>query len=169
MLDYVNTSLTNTSNYININQINTSNFLNKQNIIIPSTGFWYDIGTGLYCYDLNIELYIKSIDVGSGFRSRNFRITTYVDKADYRTKWNLYFNNQYINFPDTLTFITNNNSNVSGNSYANDNYNNGIILGKTTDTKIGYWHLNLQNFNYIRYISTIHWDMNVIIENLNRT
>jgi len=29
--------------------------------------------------------------------------------------------------------------------------------------------LNLQNFNYIRYISTIHWDMNVIIENLNRT
>ena len=86
LLDYVNTSLTNTSNYININQINTSNFLNKQNIIIPSTGFWYDTGTGLYCYDLNIELYIKSIDVGSGFRSRNFRITTYVDKADYRTK-----------------------------------------------------------------------------------
>ena len=79
--------------------------MNKQNIIIPSTGFWYDTGTGLYCYDLNIEQYVKSIDIGSGFRSRIFRITTYVDKADYRTKWNLYFNNQNINFPDTLTFI----------------------------------------------------------------
>ena len=123
----------------------------------------------LYCYDLNIEQYVKSIDIGSDFRSRNFRIFTYVDKADYRTKWNLYFNNEYINFPETLTFITNNNSNVSGMSFANDNYTNSIILGKTTDSKIGYWAINNMNFNYIRYISYTHWELNVIIENLNRT
>ena len=144
--------------------------MNKQNIIIPSTGFWYDTNKNLYCYDgLNIEQYVKSIDIGNGFRSRNFRINTYVDKADYRTKWNLYFNNEYINFPETLTFITNNNSNVSGMSFANDNYTNSIILGKTNDTKIGYWHLNYSSFNYIRYVSYTHWKLNVIIENLNRT
>ena len=92
-----------------------------------------------------------------------------MDKADYRTKWNLYFNNEYINFPETLTFITNNNSNVSGMSFANDSYTNGIIWKKTNDTKIGYWAINNVNFNYIRYVSYTHWDMNIIIENLNKT
>ena len=81
----------------------------------------------------------------------------------------LYINNQYINFSETLTFLTNNNSNVSGNSFPNDLYTNGIILGKTTDAKIGYWHINNINFNFIRYISYTHWTIYCIIENLNRT
>jgi hypothetical protein len=39
----------------------------------------------------------------------------------------------------------NNNSNVSGTSYPNDNYANGIILGKTQNTNIGYWNLLSSN------------------------
>ena len=58
----------------------------------------------------------------------------------------------------------NNNSNVSGNSYANDNYGNGLILGKTKETNIGCWNLNPINYNYIRYVSYLHWDLNVQIE-----
>ena len=35
----------------------------------------------------------------------------------------------------------NNNSNVFGNSFANDNYNDGIILGKTQNINVGFWNL----------------------------
>ena len=61
----------------------------------------------------------------------------------------------------------NNNSNVSGIFYPNDAYANALILGKTTNNNIGYWNVLLTNYNYIRYLSYLGWDTNVVIENLS--
>jgi len=121
LLNYTNTNNSNTSNYISTNVLNlsnlcinintnTSNFTRKTNVILPNTKFWYDGVNGVYCYDLNIEQYVKSTDLGNSYKARAFRISTYVPEADWRTKWNLYFNNQYINYPETLTIYMNNNS-----------------------------------------------------------
>ena len=84
--------------------------MRKINIVLPKTSFWYDAQNSLYCYDLNIEQYVKSTDLGNGYKSRVFRISAYVPIADWRTKWNLLYNNQYINNPETLTFYMNNNN-----------------------------------------------------------
>jgi membrane-bound metal-dependent hydrolase YbcI (DUF457 family) len=140
--------------------------LKKTNVILPSSNFQYDGGNALYYYDLNIEKYVPSI-LTTGYKSREFRITTYVANCDWRTGNNLYYNNQYINFPETLTFYMNNNSNVLGISYPNDAYANALILGKTTNNNIGYWNVLLSNYNYIRYLSYLGWDTNVVIENLS--
>ena len=155
------------SNYcLNVNN-NTSNFIRKTNVILPTNNFWYDTTNNVFCYDLNIEQYVKSTNLGNNYKSRVFRISTYVANADWRTNWNLYYNNQYINYPETLTVYMNNNSNVSGISYANDGYANGLILEKTQNTNIGYFNLIPNNYNYIRYMSYLGWNTNVIIENLN--
>ena len=72
-----------------------------------------------------------------------------------------------MNYPETLTIYMNFNSNVLGNSYPNNNYANGIILGKTQNTNIGYWNLlssNLNSYYYIRFFSKIGWDLNIVIE-----
>ena len=60
----------------------------------------------------------------------------------------------------------NNSSNYLGIYTPNDNYTNGIILGKSRDTNIGYFNLVPNNYNYIRYITKVGWDTNVIIERL---
>ena len=176
--NYININNSNTSNYIKTNVLNlsnlcinintnTSNFTKKTNVILPNTKFWYDGVNGIYCYDLNIEQYVKSTDLGNSYKARAFRISTYVPAADWRTKWNLYFNNQYINYPETLTIHMNNNSNALGNSYPNDAYTNGLIIGKTQNTNIGYWNFVPTNYNYIRYLSYVGWETSVVIENLN--
>jgi hypothetical protein len=161
----VNTNI-NFSNLINIANINTSNFLKKTSILLSGSNFQYDGPNGLYYYDLNIEKYVPSI-LTSGCKSRVFCISTYVPYCDWRTGNNLYYNNKYINFPEPLTIYMNNNSNVSGASYPNDAYANGLILGKTTNNSIGYWNLLLNNYNYIRYLSYLGWDTNIIVENLS--
>jgi len=61
----------------------------------------------------------------------------------------------------------NNNRNNGGATVADDAYGNGIILGKTANTNIGYWNIVLNNYNYIRYLTCVGWDTNVIIENLS--
>jgi hypothetical protein len=43
-----------------------------------------------------------------------------------------------------------NSSNNFGSITANDNYANGIILGKIKDTNVGYWNFIPDNYNYIR-------------------
>ena len=161
----MNTNI-NFSNLINIANINTSNFLKKTSILLSGSNFQYDGPNGIYYYDLNIEKYVPSI-LTSGYKSRVFRISTYVPYCDWRTGNNLYYNNKYINYPEPLTIYMNNNSNVSGTSYPNDAYANGLILGKTTNNSIGYWNLLLNNYNYIRYLSYLGWDTNIIVENLS--
>jgi hypothetical protein len=141
----------------------------KYYIQLPNTNFWYDSINSVYCYDLNIEKYASSLNLGGGYKARAFRISTLVPDCDWIGGWNLYFNNKYINYPEPLTIYMNNNSNVSGTSYPNDNYANGIILGKTQNTNIGYWKLlstSLNSYNYIRYISKVGWNTNVVVENL---
>jgi hypothetical protein len=150
----------------NTNNIYTSK---RSSIIIPASNLWYDASNALYCYDLNIENYAPSINVGSGYLSRAFRISTLVPQADWLTKNNLLINNGYINYPEPLTFYMNNCSNYLGIKTPNNNYANGIILNKSANTNIGYWNLissNLNSYNYIRYLSRAGLDMNVIIENL---
>jgi hypothetical protein len=161
----VNTNI-NFSNLINIANINTSNFLKKTNILLSNANFQYDGPNGLYYYDLNIEKYVPSV-LTNGYKSRAFRISTYVPYCDWRTGNNLYYNNRYINFPEPLTIYMNNNSNVFGISYPNDAYANGLILGKTTNNNIGYWNILLNNYNYIRYLSYVGGDTNIIVENLS--
>lgn len=159
----LNTKIDNSSND---NYIYSSNLNNKFNIVLPSNKFWYDGINSLYCYDLNIEKYIISSNLGGGYKSRSFRISTLLPDADWRTKNNLLMNNEYINNPDVLTIHMNNNSNYLGISTPNDNYTNGVILGKTKDTNVGYWNLVPNNYNYIRYITKVGWTTNVIIERL---
>ena len=139
------------SNTSNNNYIYTSNNIDRFNITLPDTNFWYDYTNSLWCYDLNIEKYIPSSNLGSGFKARSFRIQTLVPKADWRTFNNLYMNNQFINNPETLVFHMNNYSNYFGNITPNDNYANAIVLGKSRDTNIGYWNIIPNNYNYIRY------------------
>jgi hypothetical protein len=168
--NYIYTSSNILNSNININSNNnyiySSSLNNKINITLPSNKFWYDGINSVYCYDLNIEQYIMSSNLGNGYKSRSFRISTLRADADWRTKRNLLLNNEYINNPDILTIHMNNNSNNSGISTPNDNYTNGVILGKTKDTNIGYWNLVPNNYNYLRYITKVGWDTNVIIERL---
>jgi hypothetical protein len=140
--------------------------LKKTNILLSNANFQYDGPNGLYYYDLNIEKYEPSV-LTNGYKSRAFRISTYVPYCDWRTGNNLYYNNRYINFPEPLTIYMNNNSNVFGISYPNDAYANGLILGKTTNNNIGYWNILLNNYNYIRYLSYVGGDTNIIVENLS--
>ena len=167
----------NCSNYasnLNLNLTNSTNTSNlytikKYDVLMSNINFWYDGANNLNCYDLNIEKYASSIDLGSGYKSRAFRISTFKTTADWINKNNLLINNQYINYPETLTVYMNNVSNVLGNNFANDNYANGIIMGKTNDSGIGTWNLltsNSNSYNYIRYISKTAWDLVCCIEPL---
>ena len=150
----------------NINYIYSSNNIDRYNIKLPYENFWYDITNNLYAYDLNIEKYIPSSNLGGGFKCRSFRIQTIVPTADWVTGNNLYINNQFINNPETLTIHMNNSSNWLGSIIANDNYTNGIILGKSKETNEGYWNLNPNNYNYIRYLTRVGWSVDVILEKL---
>jgi hypothetical protein len=181
---YLNTNLITSSNYTsntsntlyfnlisnsNNNYIYTSNQQRKFSIIIPSSNYWYDGINSLYCYDLNIEKYASSLNAGGGFKSRAYRIETLVSTADWTTSNNLLVNNEFINKPEPLTIYTNNLSNYFGLKTPNDNYANGIIMGKNQNTNIGYWNLissNTNSYNYIRYMAKAGFDLNVIIENL---
>ena len=140
------------SNYIfnssNLNFNYTSNIANrKYSLLLPQSNFWYDGDNALYCYDLNIEKYVPALNLGDGYKTRAFRISTFVDLADWNTKNNLLYQNEFINKPETLTIYMNNCSNNFGIKTPNNNYTNGIILGKNYNTNIGYW--NFLSSNYI--------------------
>ena len=179
---YINSNIVYSSNYtsnlnlITSNQIVTSinginsyigNYASKKiNILLPTSNFQYDT-TNLYYYDLDLRNYIPYNTI-SGFKSRQFRITTLDPNSDFINKRNYTFQGQIINIPQTLTIFHNNSSNYLGQtaSYPNDSYNNGIIIGKTYDTNIGTWSLNPQNFNYIRYLTYLAGDIQVTLENI---
>jgi hypothetical protein len=58
-----------------------------------------------------------------------------------------------------------NDKNTSGIHTADDNYCNGLIYGKQNpNIYSGYWNIIPTNFNYIRFITGVGFDMNVIIE-----
>lgn len=152
----------------NNNYIYSSNSIDKINILLPNSSFWYDANFGgIWCYDLNIEKYVKASILPNNYKYRSFRITTYQSKADWKNGYNLYgagIAGEYINFPETLTIHMNNNKQIGGISTADDTYSNGIILGKTKNTNIGYWNILKDNFNYIRYLTKVGWDLVCVIE-----
>jgi hypothetical protein len=117
-----------------------------------------------------IEKYVPSIDRGGGYKERAFEISSFRPLSDWNTKNNLLINNEYINYPEKLTFYMNNNSNYLGSSSYNNNYTNCLIQGKTgKDTNIGYWNslgLTTDGYNYIRYLSKAGFDLNCSIRNL---
>ena len=148
---------------------NNANLPKTYNISIPNSNFWFDNTNSLYCYDLYIEKYAPSIDRGGGYKERAFNITTFKTLSDWNNKTNLLINNEYINYPETLTFLMNNTSNVNGTNYPNNNYANYLIQGKTKDTNIGYWNpltSNLNSYFYIRYMTKQGQDLSVVIENI---
>ena len=58
-----------------------------------------------------------------------------------------------------------NDKNTSGIHEADDNYCNGLIYGKqNSDTFAGYWNIIDTNFNYLRFITGIGFDIILIIE-----
>jgi hypothetical protein len=184
---YINSNICSNGLYLNSNlSFNTSNSFSNQiknlntyssnvaardiYVSIPNTNFRYDNTNSLYFYDLYIEKYVPSIDRGGGYKERAFEISSFRPLSDWNTKNNLLINNEYINYPEKLTFYMNNNSNYLGISTANNNYTNCLIQGKTgKDTNIGYWNslsLTTDGYNYIRYLSKAGFDLNCSIRNL---
>ena len=162
----LNTIYATSNDVISITQ-NQPTYFKKLNIIISNTRFSYDAINALYYYDLYIQQYIPYSTYGA-YKYRNFRISTFVENTDWLNGRNLKdtFGNYYNN-PEPLTFYCNNAENISGIVNPNDSYHNCIILGKSLNTNIGNWSAVNNNFNYIRYLSRIGWDMQIILEQLN--
>jgi hypothetical protein len=157
---------------IDINQTYiSSNYANNIRLKLPNTNFTYDSSAGIYVYDLNISLYVpfKLIQQSSTLfiKTRIFRITTFLS-TDFNNLQNTNLNNltgSPICFPETLLIYMSNDKNTSGIHTADDNYCNGLIYGKQNpNIYSGYWNIIPTNFNYIRFITGVGFDMNVIIE-----
>jgi hypothetical protein len=162
----ISTIYATSNDVINIAQQQPTYF-KKLNITIPNSRFSYDGINSLFYYDLNIQQYIPYSTYGS-FKYRNFRISTFVENTDWLGGRNLKdISGNYYNNPEPLTFYCNNAQNISGIMTPNDSYHNCIILGKSLNTNIGNWSAVSTNFNYIRYLSRIGWDMQIILEMLN--
>jgi hypothetical protein len=150
---------------------NSSNSANNIRLKLPNTNFTYDSSTGIYVYDLNISLYVpfKLIQQSSTLfiKTRIFRITTFLS-TDFNNLQNTNLNNltgSPICFPETLLIYMSNDRNISGIHTADDNYCNGLVYGKQNpNIYSGYWNIVPTNFNYIRFITGVGFDMNVIIE-----
>ena len=149
----------------------SSNYANNIRLKLPNTNFTYDSSAGIYVYDLNISLYVpfKLIQQSSTLfiKTRIFRITTFLS-TDFNNLQNTNLNNltgSPICFPETLLIYMSNDKNTSGIHTADDNYCNGLIYGKQNpNIYSGYWNIVPTNFNYIRFITGVGFDMNVIIE-----
>ena len=149
----------------------SSNYANNIRLKLPNTNFTYDSSAGIYVYDLNISLYVpfKLIQQSSTLfiKTRIFRITTFLS-TDFNNLQNTNLNNltgSPICFPETLLIYMSNDKNTSGIHTADDNICNGLIYGKQNpNIYSGYWNIIPTNFNYIRFITGVGFDMNVIIE-----
>ena len=149
----------------------SSNYANNIRLKLPNTNFTYDSSAGIYVYDLNISLYVpfKLIQQSSTLfiKTRIFRITTFLS-TDFNNLQNTNLNNltgSPICFPETLLIYMSNDKNTSGIHTADDNICNGLIYGKQNpNIYSGYWNIVPTNFNYIRFITGVGFDMNVIIE-----
>jgi hypothetical protein len=142
-------------------------YFKKLNITIPNSRFSYDGINSLFYYDLNIQQYIPYSTYNS-FKYRNFRISTFVENTDWIGGRNLKdISGNYYNNPEPLTFYCNNAQNTNGIISPNDSYHNCIILGKSINTNIANWSPVANNFNYIRYLTRIGWDMQIVLEQLN--
>lgn len=172
IIDIINSNITNNSNAITTNVNN--NFSKISRVFIPNTLFVYDTNNSCYTYDLDITKYVNFDLVYGGlgnpiyFKTRIFRINSYMS-----TDWvNLDFNNKNhlsgnaICYPETLTIFMSNNKYYNNIHTAEDNYCNGLILGKLNEKSSGYWNIIPNNFNYIRFISAQGFDMKVIIQPL---
>ena len=174
-----------TSNSSNINFNYTSNLsFNSSNYIInnygsnirvklPNTQFTYDPYNNIYIYDLDISQYVpyKLIQRSPTLflKTRIFKITSFMS-VDFI---NLQFTNlnnltgNAICYPETLTIYMSNLKNNNGIQTADDTYSNTYIYGKQNPNLFaGYWNAVGNNFNYIRFITGIGFDMDIIIETL---
>lgn len=162
----------NSSNYLF--NFTSNNFTRISRVFIPNTSFVYDVNNNYYTYDLDISKYVNFVLVYGGignpiyFKTRIFRINSYMS-----TDWvNLDFNNKNhlsgnaICYPETLTIFMSNNKYYNNIHTAEENYCNGLILGKLNEENAGYWNTIPNNFNYIRFISSQGFDMRIIIEPL---
>ena len=134
-------------------------------IFISHSNYWYDGPNAYYCYDLNIQNYVpasSNFPRESGSLYRVFRITTISENNDWTSE------NAVMNqcFNETLTVYMSNSKWVAG-SYSNySNFCLGQIINKQNNTNVGYWSCLSNNFNYIRFISTIGWDLIITLESL---
>jgi hypothetical protein len=161
------------SPYENIDFIN-NNFSKNIIIKIPNTNFTYDAVNELHIYDLDIRPYvlfkITELTAGVFVKTRIFRITSIIS-ADFVNLETLNLNNLLgvpICFPETLTIYMSNQKKIVGSTYQvinDDTFCNGIVYGKQNPKlNIGYWNILETNYNYIRFITRIGFDMLIVIE-----
>ena len=162
----------NSSNTIfNSNQFLVNNYTKTIIVKLPNTNYTYDGLNNVYIYDLDISKYVPYRLIQQSptlfIKTRIFRITTFLS-TDFN---NLQFTNlnnltgNAICYPETLLIYMSNDKNTSGIHTADDNYCNGLIYGKQNSDKFaGYWNIIDTNFNYLRFITGVGFDMNIVVE-----
>jgi len=176
-----NFNYTSNSSNINFNYTSNLNFVSSNNLInnysknirliLPNTNFIFDATNNIFKYDLDISKYVpfKLIQQSATLfiKTRIFRITTFLS-TDFNLLQNTNLNNLTGNpicYPETLLIYMSNDKNISGIHTADDNICNGLIYGKQNpNIYAGYWNIVPTNFNYLRFITGIGFDMNIIIE-----
>jgi hypothetical protein len=150
-----------------------SNYANNIRLILPNTNFIFDGTNNIFKYDLDISKYVpfKLIQQSATLfiKTRIFRITTFLS-TDFNLLQNTNLNNLTGNpicYPETLLIYMSNDKNISGIHTADDNICNGLIYGKqNANNYAGYWNIVPTNFNYLRFITGVGYDLNLIIEPL---
>jgi hypothetical protein len=174
-------NLTSNSSNFNFNYASNLSFNSSNNLInnysknirliLPNTNFIFDATNNIFKYDLDISKYVpfKLIQQSATLfiKTRIFRITTFLS-TDFNLLQNTNLNNLTGNpicYPETLLIYMSNDKNISGIHTADDTICNGLIYGKQNpNIYAGYWNIVPTNFNYLRFITGIGFDMNLIIE-----
>lgn len=162
----------NSSNTIfNSNQFLVNNYTKTIIVKLPNTNYTYDGLNNVYIYDLDISKYVPYRLIQQSptlfIKTRIFRITTFLstdfNKLQFTNLNNLTGN--AICYPETLLIYMSNDKNTSGIHTADDGVNNCLIYGKQNPDKFaGYWSGVDTNFNYLRFITGVGFDTNLIIE-----
>jgi hypothetical protein len=148
-----------------------SNYANNIRLKLPNTNFMFDGTNNIFLYDLDISKYVpfKLIQQSATLfiKTRIFRITTFLS-TDFNVLQNTNLNNltgNAICYPETLLIYMSNDKNIYGIHTADDTICNGLIYGKQNpNIYAGYWNIVPTNFNYLRFITGVGFDTNVIIE-----
>ena len=163
---YISSNALQSQNYINSNSVANIlvSYLPLYRIFLSHNNFTYYGAKAYYVYDLKISDYVGTYTFSrdTGMLVRTFEITTIIENTD----WD--YANAVLNqgFFETITIYMSNFKYVNGTGTVLPNFCNGKITGKQNSTNIGYWNTMIDNFNYIRFISQIGWDMNVSIRPL---
>lgn len=138
-------------------------YLPLYKIFISNTNSYLDPTNLLYTYDLDVSKYVKTYTTrNAGTLIRVFEITTIIENADWE------YANKVLTqgFFETITIYMSNFTHINGSIAVLPNYCNGKIIGKQNSTNVGYWNTMMDNFNYIRFLSNVAWDLNVSIRPL---